>query len=127
MRSTSTQTVCFTTVIYSALCDSNPVLLQTESSSASSGTCFHPLANFVSCERFSENHQKYMAAVNLLDEPAMNNQAVKDKVWRNAMTFEVDALEERDTWDMTKLPPGMKAIGSKWVFRIKYNSDGSLE
>lgn len=28
---------------------------------------------------------------------------------------------------MTELPPGEKAIGSKWVFKIKYNADGSIE
>jgi len=30
------------------------------------------------------------------------------------------------TWSLTTLPPGRKAIGSKWTFKIKQNSDGSV-
>lgn len=28
---------------------------------------------------------------------------------------------------MEKLPPGKRALGSQWVYKIKYNSDGSVE
>ena len=28
---------------------------------------------------------------------------------------------------MASLPPGKKALGSKWVYKIKYHSDGSIE
>ena len=28
---------------------------------------------------------------------------------------------------MEKLPPGKKALGTRWVYKIKYNSDGSIE
>lgn len=39
----------------------------------------------------------------------------------------MDALEISRTWDVVDLPPGKKAIGSKWVFTIKYNADGAIE
>ena len=29
--------------------------------------------------------------------------------------------------DYKTLPPGKKAIGSKWVYKLKYNSDGTVE
>jgi len=32
-----------------------------------------------------------------------------------------------NTWTLVKLPPGRKAIGSKWVFKIKENFDGSID
>lgn len=43
------------------------------------------------------------------------------------MTKEVVALEDNHTWDITDLPPGKVAIGSQWVYKIKYNADGTIE
>ncbi|KAJ9535867.1 hypothetical protein OSB04_un000981 [Centaurea solstitialis] len=31
------------------------------------------------------------------------------------------------TWDSVPLPPGKKPIGSKWIFKIKTKSDGSID
>ena len=39
----------------------------------------------------------------------------------------MQALHENKTWTLVDLPPGRKAIGSKWVFKIKRNADGSVE
>ena len=43
------------------------------------------------------------------------------------MRKEIQALEDNGTWIVENLPPGKKAIGSKWVYKIKYNSNGSIE
>lgn len=43
------------------------------------------------------------------------------------MSKELAALEKNDTWDVTLLPPTHKALTSKWIFKIKYNPDGSVE
>lgn len=61
------------------------------------------------------------------NEPTLFRDAVALKVWRDAMGFEVDALEKNQTWDMTELPEGNVAIGSMWVYKIKYKSDGTIE
>jgi hypothetical protein len=42
------------------------------------------------------------------------------------MKEEYDALINNNTWTLTQLPIGRKAIGSKWVFKLKQNSDGSI-
>lgn len=34
--------------------------------------------------------------------------------------------QKNDTWDITTLPVGKKANGCKWVYRIKYNLDGTI-
>ncbi|KAL0392792.1 UNVERIFIED_CONTAM: Retrovirus-related Pol polyprotein from transposon RE1 [Sesamum radiatum] len=47
--------------------------------------------------------------------------------WVEAMAKELDALEANDTWELTNLPPDKKAIGSKWVFKLKMNPNGSVE
>lgn len=37
------------------------------------------------------------------------------------------ALEDRDTWTIVALPPGKKALCCKWVFKLKFNADGTIE
>lgn len=37
------------------------------------------------------------------------------------------ALEENDTWTLVPLPSGKHVIGCKWVYKIKHNSNGSIE
>ena len=46
--------------------------------------------------------------------------------WRTAINEEIEALEKNQTWEEVELPSGRKAIGSKWVFRIKRNPDGTI-
>lgn len=31
------------------------------------------------------------------------------------------------TWKMVELLPGKKVVGCKWVFKIKYKADGTLD
>ena len=43
------------------------------------------------------------------------------------MTEELEGLETNHTWDIVPLPPLKRPIGCKWVFTIKYLSDGRIE
>ena len=43
------------------------------------------------------------------------------------MQQEIQALENNGTWKISDLPPHKKALGCKWVFKIKYNFDGTVE
>lgn len=43
------------------------------------------------------------------------------------MQKELDALEENSTWEFTYLLEGKKALNSKWVYKIKYRADGTVE
>ena len=47
--------------------------------------------------------------------------------WKLAMEEEMASLYKNDTWDLVKLPTDRKAIGCKWVFKVKESSseDGS--
>ncbi|MCO5552727.1 hypothetical protein L7F22_006244 [Adiantum nelumboides] len=44
-----------------------------------------------------------------------------------AMQSEYDALIENDTWTLCDLPPGKKAIGTKWVYKLKRKPDGEID
>ena len=43
--------------------------------------------------------------------------------WLAAAQEEMDSLIEHETWSLTKLPPGRKIIGSKWVFKVKLDEN----
>ena len=87
----------------------------------------YPIADYVDCSKFSLKHRKFLAAVTTNMEPRTFAQAAKDVRWREAMQHEIQALESNGTWTFEPLPPCKKAIGCKWVYKIKYHSDGSVE
>lgn len=61
-------------------------------------------------------------------EPQCYSEAVQvdDSVqWKSAMEEEMNSLEKNETWSLTELPAGKKALQNKWVFRIKEEPDGS--
>lgn len=49
------------------------------------------------------------------------------KKWIEATHAEMQALVDNGTWEWAELPKGRKAIGSKWVFKIKRDPDGNIE
>lgn len=85
------------------------------------------VAHYVNCENFSLQHRNFLTGITTGHEPATFAEAVKDEGWRRTMQIEVDALEKNNTWTVETLPPGKKAIESKWVYKIKYNFNGSIE
>lgn len=42
------------------------------------------------------------------------------------MTQEIDSIEKNQTWALTELPAGHKAIGLKWVFKLKKDTNGEV-
>ena len=36
------------------------------------------------------------------------------------------ALAENKTWDLVDAPKGVKPIRCLWVYKVKYNTDGSV-
>ena len=64
------------------------------------------------------------------DDPKTYKEAMLSRdvaFWKEAINDEMDSLLFNNTWIIVDLPPGSKAIGCKWVFRRKYNTDGSIQ
>jgi hypothetical protein len=66
------------------------------------------------------------ATPNISPIPTSYKRALLDPLWHSAMRDEFDALLQNNTWTLVPKPPGANVVSGKWVFRHKYNSDGSL-
>ena len=42
------------------------------------------------------------------------------------MKSEMKALEDHNTWSLVDMPPSKRAVGCKWVFRIKRDPSGKI-
>ena len=42
------------------------------------------------------------------------------------MQTEMDSIQENQTWELSVLPANHKAIGLKWVFKVKKDPDGNI-
>ncbi|VVT58406.1 uncharacterized protein SAPINGB_P006190 [Magnusiomyces paraingens] len=58
-------------------------------------------------------------------EEAMSSEEAE--FWLEACVIEMSSLKRNGTWELVDLPPGRKAINSKWVFKVKRKADGSIE
>lgn len=47
--------------------------------------------------------------------------------WQEAMQKEMESLHANKVWDLVELPENKKAVGSKWVFKVKVDADGTVE
>lgn len=87
----------------------------------------YPLSSVISYSRLSNAHKHFVSAISSSTEPSHFSQAILDPHWQAAMAKELHALEHNKTWSLCTLPSNKKPIGCKWVYKIKYRSDGSIE
>ncbi|KAH9671758.1 retrovirus-related pol polyprotein from transposon RE1 [Citrus sinensis] len=52
--------------------------------------------------------------------------ALKDPKWKKAMEDEYHALMKNKTWTLIPNNQNCKLIGNKWIYKVKENSDGSI-
>ena len=61
-----------------------------------------------------------------ITKPPSFKVAAKYKQWCIAMDEEFDALTRQGTWVLVPPLPTQNVVGCKWVFKLKHNSDGSI-
>lgn len=59
-------------------------------------------------------------------DPTTYTDASKHFEWRRAMAEEFSALQKQGTWELVPPPSNGSILGSKWTYRTKHNSDGSI-
>ena len=68
-----------------------------------------------------------LVAIACNEEPVSIHDALQDEHWMTAMQSEMDSIHKNGTWELCDLPPGKRAIGTKWVYKLKRRSDGSID
>ena len=77
----------------------------------------------------SRTYSSYVALLfDIIDaEPSSFEEAVEKKVWKNAMLEEYQSIMKNDVWDVVPRPEGKSIVTSKWTYKIKHATDGSIE
>ncbi|KAI4347833.1 hypothetical protein L6164_008612 [Bauhinia variegata] len=63
----------------------------------------------------------------MVTDPTTYKEAAETKAWQNAMEEEILAIQRNKTWELVDLPERKNTIGLKWIFKTKYNADGSIQ
>ncbi|CAA6664260.1 unnamed protein product [Spirodela intermedia] len=87
----------------------------------------YPMTLFLPYNRLSPSHKAFVSNLNTTSIPKTVFEALTHEKWRQAMNEDMKALRKNDTWELVRLPIGKKVVGCKWVYTIKYHSDGSIE
>ncbi|KAH9648557.1 hypothetical protein KPL70_025642 [Citrus sinensis] len=82
-------------------------------------------------------HSEYVTEINVAyclltedGEPSTFHEALNSSdvaLWMTAMQEEIEALHKNKTWELVPLPRGRKAIGNKWVYKIKRDGNDQVE
>jgi len=73
------------------------------------------------------HHLFFLASIHCLSMPSSYKKAILDLFWQQAMNRKLSALHKTDSWDLVPLPPGKTVVSCHWVYKIKTNSNRSIE
>ncbi|GKB95546.1 ribonuclease H-like domain-containing protein, partial [Tanacetum coccineum] len=85
------------------------------------------LEKYVYYNKLSKRNLCFYTTLNKTTEPKTFQEASQNPKWIEAMNIEMEALFRNNTYVLVDLPPGRKAIGCKWLWKIKYKSSGEVE
>ncbi|XP_016185136.1 uncharacterized protein LOC107626746 [Arachis ipaensis] len=87
----------------------------------------YPISQQISYNALSPKHKAFSLAVATNIVPSNYEEAVAHPCWREVIQSELEALKKNQTWQITIFSHGKRAIGCKWVFRIKFLPDGTIK
>lgn len=86
------------------------------------------MRGYVTGEEFSEDEEiQSMVMYTEAGDPSTYEEAARCSKWRKAMECEIQAIERNETWSLTSLPAGARAIGVKWIYKTKLNERGEVD
>ncbi|KAL0536340.1 hypothetical protein IC582_025286 [Cucumis melo] len=88
---------------------------------------FFPLHHYISLKQLNSPHCTFISKVLDQNEPRTYSQIAKFPVWGDAMVAELNALKANNTWKLCTLSPEKTTICCKWVYKIKFSHDGSID
>nr|XP_016470746.1 PREDICTED: uncharacterized protein LOC107792988 [Nicotiana tabacum] len=86
-----------------------------------------PNAQYGSLNVLNFDSQQLIKTISYETEPSSYEEVAANPVWQAAMNQEFEALYANHTWSLVPLPSGKRAIGCKWVYKVKHKADGSIE
>lgn len=93
-------------------------------------TVLRDRANFRPPIRYGEFAMQTEALMHEISTPETYEEAKNSKEnvkWKEAMQNQLKSLKKNETWIMSSLPAGAKALPCKWVFCVKTNPYGSVD
>ena len=60
-------------------------------------------------------------------EPSSYEEACTQSVWRESMAEEYASITKNDVWEVVPRLEGKSMVTSRWLYKIKYVVDGSIE
>ena len=60
-------------------------------------------------------------------EPSNYEEVAERKEWKDAMIEEYQSIIKNDVWNVVPRPEGKSVVTSKWIYKIKYAADSSIE
>jgi len=59
-------------------------------------------------------------------EPKNVKEALIDEFWIKAMQEELNQFKRSEVWDLVPWPEGINVIGTKWIYKNKYDENGTI-
>ena len=89
-----------------------------------------PPARFGLDDNVGASEATHVAFHAAIKEPATIEEAFNSeysKEWKEAIDSEYQSLLDNEPWDLVDLWENCKAIGCKWVFKVKYDENEQVE
>jgi hypothetical protein len=79
----------------------------------------------------SDDYEVYNSeGIQMEDNPTSFEEAMRSEhssKWLDAMEDEIKSMSTNKVWDLEEIPKGAKAVGCKWVYKTKYDSQGNID